>query len=148
MISFPRTTVADLCRKYGPQIKFPSGLDGVRVMWAISGEESTFGDDCNPRHEKAYDKGGYYYLHSAEDKELVDKYGSLAASSFGPWQVLLINAPNFSPSELQTDPDKCAQAFMGFMRSFVLGYRRAKTLEQIAQTFNSGISTLIPILAC
>jgi hypothetical protein len=137
-MNVPRSTVAALSRRYGPQIRMPAGLDGTHFMWAESGAESTFGDDCTPRHEVAYDKGGYYYLHSQEDEELVEKYGSLAASSFGPWQMLLINAPGCSPEDLDDNPEKCAQAFASFVNRFVIGFRRAQTLEQMAQTYNSG----------
>lgn len=138
MNSYPKETIAALCRKYGPQLNLPAGLDGARLLWAISGNESSFGEDCTPRHENAYDKGGFFYIHSAEDAALVDRYGPLAASSFGPWQVMLINAPGCSPLDLEDDPEKCAQAVVIFINHFIIGFRKAKTLEQIAQTYNSG----------
>jgi hypothetical protein len=138
MISVPQDTIVSLCRKHGPSLKLSSGLDGVRLMWAIAGAESSFGADCTPRHENAYDVGGFYYQHSPSVRALIKSYGSAGASSYGPWQVLLVNAPNFTPSELQADPDKCAQAFVCHMNIFVLGFRGARTLEQIAQTYNSG----------
>lgn len=138
MKSIPRNIVASLCRQYGHAIRCSAGLDGVRLMWAISGAESSFGDNCAPRHENAYDRGGYYYLHSNEEKRLVDRYGSIAASSFGPWQVMLVNAPGYTPDELEDNPEKCAQAFVIHMNNFVLDFRKAKTLEEVAQTYNSG----------
>lgn len=137
-MNFEPSKILELCNEFGADLKLPSGLSGARLLWGLAGCESSFGRDCTPRHERAFDKGGYFYVHSGEDRQLVQKYGKLAASSYGPWQIMLINAPGCSPDELLSDPRLCAHMSVRFIDSFVVGFRRAKTLEQIAETYNSG----------
>lgn len=130
------TTIRYLCLKYGPLLLLPEGIDGAALMWAIAGRESTFGHNTTPRHEPAYDVGGMY---SEEERqaELLRRYHAAAACSYGPWQVMLDNCGAMTPSDLD-DPEKAARAFVGHMNGYVLGTRKAETVEQIAQTYNSG----------
>ncbi len=113
-------------------------VDGPRLLWAISGCESTFGKDCAPRFEAAYAPGGIYYEQSAQQRLLWKNFDRDAACSWSPWQILPTNAPGFSPLELATDLDKAATAVIGFIRRYVLGAKRAVTLGEILDTYNSG----------
>jgi hypothetical protein len=93
---FTRSDVADACRKLGPTLKsLPPGMNGVNLLWAITGNESSFGANCNPKHEPAYDVGGRYST-SPDQAALLAKFGSAAACSYGPMQVMLCNAPSGS----------------------------------------------------
>ena len=146
--SIPRKVVAALCRKYVGQI--PNSNDGSgnlidvpRLLWALAGNESTFGDNCKPRHEPAYDVGGYYYERSQAVRDAVKKYGvdadgkARAACSYGPWQVMLINT-HYTPEELASDPAKVADATVHYLSTYVVQFRKALTLAEILDTYNTG----------
>jgi hypothetical protein len=90
---FTRAAVAEVCRQLGPTLKnLPPGVNGATLLWAITGNESSFGANCTPKHEPAYDVGGRY-ASSPYQAPLLVKFGSAAACSYGPMQVMLCNAP-------------------------------------------------------
>jgi hypothetical protein len=136
-ISFPRNTILALCQKYGPLLQVRAPLDGPQLMAAIASNESTLGNNCNPRYEANYDVGGAYG-EEPQMQSLLHQYGRDAACSFGPWQIMLINAPGYTPTELRTNPDACARAFLGYFNSFVIRDRKAQTLMQMGEVYNSG----------
>lgn len=131
--------VLALCRTYGPMLRMPPGcgIDGARFMAAIAGCESSFGKNTTPRYEPAYDFGGEY-SENPPQSELLAHWGKQAAYSYGPWQILPCNARGFTPQELATDPEKCAQAFVGFFNRYIVGVRHALTFDEMAQCYNSG----------
>jgi hypothetical protein len=137
MNSFPKIDVLAACAKYGPQLKVPSGLDGERVMIAIASNESSIGANCGPRHEPAYDIGGSVWASSPAQRALVAKYGRDGASSFGPWQTMLINCPAATPAQLETDLSACAAAFVAFFDSYV-AHQQPANVAQIGQIWNGG----------
>jgi hypothetical protein len=145
----PKQVVLSLCFTYGriiqrdldfAGVKDPDGisLDGPRMLWAIAGNESHWGANCKPRFEPAYAPSGLYYQQSQKQRDLYAQFGSDAASSFGPWQILPCNAPGFKPEELGLDPDKACQATIGFIRRYVLGAKRPNTLGELLDVYNSG----------
>jgi hypothetical protein len=98
--------VAALCRKHAPDLFTPVGWQGtppdkVRLLWGLAGVESSFGLNCNPRHEQGYCFGGRYF-----DQDRTRVWGCLAHCSYGPWQVMF---PHFaygtSPLSLMWDED-------------------------------------------
>ncbi len=109
--------IAALCRKHAPDLLTPvkwqgTPLDKVRLLWGISGVESSFGLNCSPRHEPAYCYGGRYFNPVASRE-----WGCLAHCSFGPWQVMFANFPyGVSPLSLIWETDllawwnKCAES--------------------------------------
>jgi len=128
-----------MCQKYGGQLRVPDGIDGPKLMLAISGNESSFGANCGPRHEPGYDTGGSTWERSDLQKQLVLKYGSDAACSYGPWQMMYINFSGAdTPTQLKTDLDACAVEFVRFFNSFVIRIRKAETLRDIGMTWNGG----------
>ena len=138
MVSRPvNVTIAELCAHYGPQLHLAANISGSKLMFAIAGAESSFGTDCKPRHEPAYDVGGLY-ASNPPMPNLLARWGSAAAYSYGAWQVLLCSAPTFTPDELTNDPDAAARAFVAHMNGYVLGMRKAQTITQIAETYNAG----------
>ncbi len=149
MNSFPKIEVLASCAKYGPVLKVPSGLDGERVMIAMAANESGGGDvkfvgnDCGPRHEPAYDVGGSVWASSPAQRSLVAQYSRNGASSFGPWQTMLINCPGFTPAELETNLDDCARSFVSHFNSYVAHFE-PKNLTEIGQIWNLGHKTVNP----
>lgn len=143
MNSFPKIDVLAACAKYGPLLKVPTGLDGERVMAALASNESSTGNDCGPRHEPAYDVGGSVWASSPAQRSLVAQYGRLGASSFGPWQTMLINCPGFTPAELETSLDDCARSFVSHFNSYVAHFE-PKNLMEIGQIWNLGHKTANP----
>lgn len=144
LAKIPRETVAELCQQFGSLIPLAetddgSGhpIDGAKLLWAISGCESTFGDHCEPRFERAYYSGGYYYLRDKRIRQAVQMWGRDAACSYGPWQVLCINT-QYSPEQLGSDPKIACDAAVHFIVNFVLGFRKARTLSAVLDTYNSG----------
>lgn len=133
---FTQAQVAEQCTTYGPQLApLPAGVDGIKLLWAMSGNESSFGSNTTPRHEPAFDVGGLYAA-SAPMPELLAKYGSAAACSYGPWQILLANAPDFAPDDF-SDVAKAAQATTAFLNSLLRRFRPS-TLAQIGYCWNAG----------
>jgi hypothetical protein len=98
--------IAALCRKHALGLFTPANwqgtpLDKVRLLWAIAGVESSFGFNCNPRHEQGYCFGGRY-LDPARTRE----WGCLAHCSYGPWQVMFPHFPlGVSPLSLLWNQD-------------------------------------------
>lgn len=134
--NYTRNEIADVCRSYGSLLKVPAGIDGATLLYALSGNESDFGANCKPRFEPAYFSGRY--AKAAAQAQLNAEYGEDAAKSYGPWQVMLINAPGFAPDELAEDLEKACTATVGYINRYVLTAQKAVTLEEIADTFNSG----------
>lgn len=128
--------LAQLCKTYGPQLNVPPSLNGAQLLWALSGNESSFGSNCNPRHEPGYCPimHGHYAPAIAT---LTRDFGCLAHCSYGPWQIMACNASGFTPLDL-LDPDKAAHATVNFLNREILGRQKATTLEQIADAYNSG----------
>jgi hypothetical protein len=124
-----------LCQKHGPELKTAAGIDGVTLMAAIAQNESTFGENVTPRHESAYDFAGFY-SSNPDQAALLQKYGSKAAYSYGPWQTLPCNAMSTSPDLLESDLEIAAAAFvLDFNRRVA---PRGHSLFQYAQIYNGG----------
>lgn len=137
MSSFAKADVLAACTKYGPLLHLSSALDGPSVMEAIAMNESSMGVNCGPRHEPAYDTGGRYCV--GRQAQLVTAFGSAAAASYGPWQMMFQNFMNSrTPAQLLIDLDACAQDFVTFFNDYVVGVRHAVTISDIGQVWNSG----------
>lgn len=149
---FPKQAVLGCCSQYGPQLHVPAGIDGPRLMAAISSVESSVGYDCGPRHEPSYDVGGGVYTGSQSQRDLVAAYpspaGSLlcspAACSYGPWQMMFDNFTGLTPAQLETEIDALAQAFVKQFNSYVIGFRKASSLDEIGECWNAGHITPDP----
>lgn len=153
MVSFLRAYVLAACQQYGPQLKVPAGLDGVKLMQAIATVESSFGVNCGPRHEPGYDVGGSVWRHSQAQQDLVRLYPSPpdsavpespAAMSYGPWQTMLVNCRSNSPEAMNTDLDACASVFVSEFNSYVIGVCKAASLDEIGECWNAGHITPDP----
>ena len=129
-----RAILIELCKTYGPIVKVPEGVDGVKLLWALAGNESSFGANLAPRHEPGYCRGGKYY-----NVLQTGAWGCLAHCSFGPWQVMFPNFPvGTSPLLVMEEPRVAASVTVDFLNRIVFGVHKAATLEQIGQCYNGG----------
>lgn len=134
---FSRTEIAAACRKWGTMLRVPDSIDGARLLWALSGCESSFGLNCKPRHEPYYhdlaERGT-----NAQLNLLTEQWGCDAHSSFGPWQELLVNCSSSMRPEDFASLDRCALEVVTFINARILIHEHATTVEQIADAYNSG----------
>lgn len=131
--------LARACRAYGSMLwLLPEwNLDGPRLLWALSGCESSFGENCGQREEPFYQQLTESGTN-AQLKALWLKYGAAAWSSFGPWQELLVNcAPAMRPEDF-TNVNRAAMEAVIIINRRILGAEKATTLEEIAEAYNSG----------
>jgi hypothetical protein len=112
MTSYPASLIASFCAQWAPslQVALPSWIDAGRLLWAFTGNESSFGQDCNPRYDARYDTGGIL-ARSLVQAALLQKFGSDAARSYGPLQIMLCNCPK------DTTPEEISQLDIAFMCS-------------------------------
>lgn len=132
-MNYTRQQIADVCRAYGPQLTdLPDGVDGAQLLWALAGNESSFGANCTPRYEPAYDAGGRY-----ADAGLLAQFGRAAAMSYGPWQIMFVNCPrNYSPADMY-DLDKASVATVLFLNRQLNRFRPV-TLRYLGAIWNGG----------
>ena len=138
--------IAAACREFGPQVgPLPAGVDGTQLLWAMSGVESSFGKNCTPRHEPAYDKGGVYGSHVplCGPTGLLAVYGALGASSFGPWQVMLANVPGAAAPELFNGLEYACRVSCAVLNG-MLRRLQPKSLAEIGECWNAGHVTADP----
>lgn len=140
MANFTKADILEASLNYGTQLKITPPLDGRGVMFALSSNESSYGADCGPRHEPAYDIGGSL-SHGQEQALLLQQYPKHAACSFGPWQMMFIN---FTP-EVQAkiaagsvELIDYAQEFVRFFNRYVIGVRKAGSLAEMGEVWNLG----------
>lgn len=138
-MSVPRERIAELCQQYGSVMNgvLPKDIDGAQLLWALAGNESSYGDNCSPRHEPGY----CYITHGGYSKnpsivEMTEDWGCLAHCSLGPWQLMADNILGFTPMEILCDPEKACLATVGFLKRAVLPM--AQSLDDIGHFYNAG----------
>lgn len=128
---FTRAQIAAACKL--AQIEpVPMEVDGAQLLWAIAGNESSFGFNCTPRYEPAFDRGGPY-----ADIPMLNRFGRDAACSWGPWQIMFANCPpDYAPEDMK-DLTKAVFATAAFLNHQL--YRFEPTsLAAIAAIWNGG----------
>ena len=144
--SIPRGEMVAMATQYGPslhdlvtQLTGPDGkpLDGATLIWAMSGQESSFGADMTPRHEPAYDTGGIYAGEPAQKLALA-KFGRAAACSYGPLQVMYCNTQGYTPAQIGESAELGLALALGFLRRNALLRLKAQSLAEICQVWNGG----------
>lgn len=134
--NFTPAEIAAQCKLFGPQVgPLPASVTGAQLLWAMAGNESSFGVRCTPRHEPAFDVGGEYATH-APMPALLAKYGSAAACSYGPWQILLANASSYMPTDFSV-LTSAAAATIAYLNQQLRAFR-PQTLAAIGSIWNSG----------
>lgn len=137
-MNFTRQQIADACRRHAASLdpEYLADYDPAQLLWAICGNESSFGANCTPRHEPAYDVGGRYAKAPAQ-AALLEKFGPHGACSYGPMQVMLVNAPaGYSPADFD-DLDKSIAAG-AYALGRLLERNRPTTMAQIGACYNGG----------
>jgi len=139
MNTFPRERVAAACRTWGKSLWLKdTSTDGAQLLWALAGNESSFGANCTPRHENGYCPDAHGRYSSAPIvQRLTAQFGHAAHCSYGPWQILLINCGNDADPALFERCEYAAMKTVGHINTAILD-RGAKTIEQIADAYNSG----------
>jgi hypothetical protein len=134
MARYTRAEIIRACRTYGSQIEgLPEGIDGAQLLWAISGNESSFGANARAMYEPAYGPNGRY----AHPQNWA-KYGKPSASSLGPWQLMYVNAPpGYTPADIQDDLDTAAKVSVWFMNKQIARFK-PMNLATIGSIWNGG----------
>lgn len=123
-----------------PDLKFASA---EALLTAIAMNESSFGQNTNPRFEKIYGPEGRYFV--VDQKPRYQKWGDNACKSYGPWQILYPTACElgFDSSPWSRDPQLLSEAEVSifyvieFIKKRVLN-KGAKQIEMVFDAFNSG----------
>ena len=125
------------CDLFGPSVgPLPAGIDGATLLMALAGNESSYGANVTPRHEPAFDVGGIYGS-SPEQAPLLAKYGSAAACSYGPWQLMFCNTPQpASPSDFDSLNLAC-QYTVSYLNSLLRRFK-PQTVGEIGSCWNAG----------
>jgi hypothetical protein len=66
--------------------------DGKALLGALAENESAFDAADGPRFEPSYYYGSKKYEQSKELRAAIARQGALAACSWGPWQIMAMNA--------------------------------------------------------
>jgi len=100
----PAALVAAI-RLWAPQVALSgtaSGLtwvgDGRAVLGALAENESAFDQGDAPRFEPSYYYGSKKYSENQQLRDAIAHQGALAACSWGPWQIMAMNAIRFGYS--------------------------------------------------
>jgi len=139
-MTFTRAQIADVCRDNAhtlPASLESIGINRAQLLFALSGNESTFGANPVPRHEPSWDIGGSFYAESAIQRSLVKEYGSHAACSYGPWQLAFFNFKQ------PVSPEQCSALEIAvvntaaYLESLIVKHSLT-TLESIGVCWNHG----------
>jgi hypothetical protein len=128
-----------LCRDLAPLVTEakPLGLDPYALLYMLGGVESSFGLVARQaRFEKAFSRGGPYFV-----PELDKEFGDMAACSYGPWQIMFVNArrvcPEVTPEELRTSVRAAGVASALFLNS-QLAAKKPQTAAEVLDVWNTG----------
>lgn len=141
-MSFSPANVAQGCREQGAILQFylPEWCDGTKLLWALAGNESSFGWNIKPRTEPAFEPGGRYF--DKEMEQLWAQFGREAAASHGIFQIMLINAPGFTPIEFRDNLTANFSAVIGYIRRRIFPegqpQKWPKAYSEFADAYNSG----------
>jgi hypothetical protein len=137
IMSFTKQQITAECQASGPQLApLPSTIDGTQLLWAISGNESSFGEDVLPRHEPVFDVGGAYGDNAVMQPLLV-QWGRAAACSYGPWQQMFCNAPAGYTPVTYDDLHACGVAAVEQLNKFLARWK-PQGLPAIGECWNAG----------
>lgn len=155
-----KAELAAQCRKYGTGIQnLPPHVDGPILLWALSGVESSFGQNVATRHEpefcpqvqphkyykpdaqESYVMRGGTYSADKRQVELFKEFGCLACSSYTPWQIMAVNAHGATPLELLSDLDKSAAEVVSMLnRKFSVS--RPQSITAVAHIWNGAAASI------
>lgn len=134
-----------LVRAYAPQVRVPVGILAEPLLLAIADVESSGGTNNVPRHEQAYDIGGFYWKRSPQVRRAVKMWGSFAACSYSSWQIMYPLALEMGLQE-SVDPvtlrqDEAALPWIVAALNVRVFGRGAANLKDVGDAWNSGSFT-------
>ena len=153
MTSVSKPELISIIRQYAAFLPTPDSINSTRLLWAISGVESSFGLWCGARHEIEYCNQKHWHkragseecefregMHSSNIANLTHQYGCWAHCSYGWAQLMFPNVRGgFTPFELDSNPEKVAQALLSFLKSEVMPH--IQTLEDFCRIYNGPATT-------
>jgi hypothetical protein len=142
------TALLEACRQEGVRLNGcvthrTKPVDGATLLWAIAGSETNFGLKSEyVREEKAYMPGGYYYRNAGYIRTEQARWGVLACSSFGAFQIMYPLAYELGyrehPVLLQNDKICAKWAADAILKRFVR--QGCLTLTDLFDAYNTGSS--------
>ena len=117
-------------------------VNGGRLLLTLSALESNYGKLREfVRYEKGYAPGGKYFSDSETVRALYRKYGCLACSSFGTFQLMFVTARElgFTDHPIRLQEDRvCAYWATQLITQRFIKRLRAQSLKDILDCYNSG----------
>lgn len=137
---FNKEDIKACIRTHMHMLILPDDIDPFKLLWAICGEESSFGQNVKKRYEPIYGPGGKYYNQSLRIQQDYKLYGKDACSSWGPWQIMYPTARELgfkkSPYELHGMEESIPYVIKYINKRAI--ERGAKTVTEIADAYNTG----------
>lgn len=137
----PNDSLTEAIEKSSCKMLKVDGVDAKAILWAIAGNETLFG--CYRkfvRQEAAFLPDGKFYKNSDVLQNEYKKYGVLASSSIGTWQIMYISAYEIGyrlhPIFLQVN-SIAVEWVVSFINKRILS-RGATIIDEIFDAYNSG----------
>lgn len=115
-------------------------MNAEAILWAVYFCEKYTKGNRKPRFEASYAPGGYFYEQSPTVQQEHKLWGDYAACSYSNFQILYITAQElgYQGPPLGLDRDSVAIRFVVEYLNRRAFARGAKTVEQVADAYNSG----------
>lgn len=133
-----------LCGYYASEVHLSSleeELNPKALLWALAGNESSYGEFGIPRFEKAYAPGGQYFSRSTFLQTHWQRWGDMVACSYGPLQLMFENTryhcPRYTPADLIDGYELCMAASVTFLNKFI-GQQDPRQIKHIFDAWNTG----------
>lgn len=132
-----------LVERYAGFLKVPVGIQPGPLLLALADVESSGGTNNVPKHEPAYDYGGFYWKRAPHVRVAVKRYGSLAACSYSSWQIMFILAQEvgYAGDPVDLRDDAVAIPWVVEALNSRIFARGALNLRDVADGWNSGSFT-------
>ncbi len=129
--------LAELIRERSHQLNCPDGIDAIKMLWGLAGNESDFGANAAPRHNDDYCamKSGIY---SRSIVGLTSLWGCWAHCGYGPCQIMFENTTGITPMVLNGDPSVALQETILYLNGHIFRRLGAKSFEEIAFAYHTG----------
>lgn len=132
--------IKNLLRFYSQKLPIK---ESYAFLMGLCGCESSFGADDIPRYEPAYGPGGLYFQRSKDLQSVYSNWGALVSCSYGPLQILYINAKQLGylghPLDLSAGTISIPYGVQLLNQNYNSG---AKTPEDLYATYNGGMGAL------
>jgi hypothetical protein len=140
-----RSDIENICRFHSQELKVPLNEDPFAFLFALCGQESSFGANNIPRYEAAYAPNGIYHAKNKMLKEAYSEYGAPASCSYGPTQIMYIVARELGypaekhPLDLSDGKISIPYTVQLLNKNF---YQGANNIDLMAACYNGGLGAL------